>query len=320
MSFFGDALGTIGGIFGLANTGSSNTPPAWSPGTGSQSSAFNYGGDLLGQYYGASQAYPVQNYPAQNYGQFQTQTNNLINSPYAQQAQNGANIAASYAPGIAQGDFGGAGQLQGMAGLASPYAQQILQTGFDPQGALYNRTQQQFQDQLQASNNRTGVGASPYGAGVMAQGLQDFNLNWQDRQLGRQNTAAQGYGSLMGSAGNAYNTASQLGNRGLATVAGGAALPYQTQQGQIGNNMAALQALNQAGVQTWALPQQAFNNAGSMIGWNQRQLEAGNKMADSNLSREKYYGEQMGNGIGGLFDIGGDILGSLFGSVGGLFA
>ena len=100
--------------------------------------------------------------------------------------------------GIAGGlaGLGNASQLQGAASSALPYGQQILQTGFDPQGALYNRTAGQVSDQSNAINAMSGVAGTPYGAGVSDMNMRNFNLDWQDRQLGRQSTAASGFGAL----------------------------------------------------------------------------------------------------------------------------
>lgn len=112
------------------------------------------------------------------------------------------------------------------AGLGAPLAQaqqQILQTGMDPQSALYNRTAQQVRDQQQAINAMSGVGTSPYGAGVTGQTMANFNIDWQNQQLQRQAQAAQAAQVLssqqlagLTGAGSLYN----LGAQGAGTLAG----------------------------------------------------------------------------------------------------
>jgi len=97
--------------------------------------------------------------------------------------------------GALQG-MGNASQLQDLSGSAIPYAQQILQTGFDPQSQLYNRTAGQVSDQSNAINAMSGVAGTPYGAGLSDMNMRNFNLDWQDRQLGRESTAASGFGAL----------------------------------------------------------------------------------------------------------------------------
>jgi hypothetical protein len=115
------------------------------------------------------------------------------------------------AAGITQGGLPATQQLAGQgAAMAPQFAQQlqqayqplgqaagqILQTGFDPQSALYNRTAQQVLDQSRAVNAMSGVGTSPYGAGVTGQTMANFNIDWQNQQLQRQAQAAQSAGNL----------------------------------------------------------------------------------------------------------------------------
>ena len=63
---------------------------------------------------------------------------------------------------------------------------QALQQGFDPQNALYNRQFGLQQQQNLASQAMSGVGQSPYAAGLTAQGNENFNIDWQNQQLARQ--------------------------------------------------------------------------------------------------------------------------------------
>lgn len=82
--------------------------------------------------------------------------------------------------------------------------------GQDPENALYLRNFTQQQDQTRAGLAARGIAMTPYGAGVENQANQNFNLDWADRQLGRQSTAA--------------NTASTLANTGAQVSGAGAQL------------------------------------------------------------------------------------------------
>lgn len=85
-------------------------------------------------------------------------------------------------------------QGQGMG----QYGDQALQAGFDPQNDLYGRTAQNLQQQTRRALEARGVDSTPYGAGVEGQTMANFNLDWQDRALGRQNQAAQTATGLYG--------------------------------------------------------------------------------------------------------------------------
>jgi hypothetical protein len=87
--------------------------------------------------------------------------------------------------------------------------QQTYNTALDPQQALYGRTQQQLQDQVRASDSARGVAMSPYSAGVENKAMSDFNIDWQNQQLGRQ---VQGLGAM----GQANTAATGIGQLGLA--------------------------------------------------------------------------------------------------------
>jgi hypothetical protein len=77
---------------------------------------------------------------------------------------------------------------------------QVLQTGFDPQGALYTQQFQQQQDQQNAAAAMNGVAGSPYAAGLSNDANMRFNTNWQNNQLQRQLQALSGAGTAFGQA------------------------------------------------------------------------------------------------------------------------
>ena len=101
------------------------------------------------------------------------------------------------------------------AGLPG-YANQALQTGFDPQGALYARTLQQTTDAQNAQNAANGVSMTPYGAGLQDQNVSNFNIDWQNQALQRQQTGAATANSLLGQ----YDTGAQTGANIQATGGG----------------------------------------------------------------------------------------------------
>jgi hypothetical protein len=105
--------------------------------------------------------------------------------------------------------------------------------GFDPQSALFNRGQQRTMDRANAVNAMSGVGTSPYGAGTANTALTNFDLDWQDRQLGRQTSAA-------GAAQPLFQAAP-----GLAATS--AAMPSNAYLSQIEAILKALGAQNAAG-------------------------------------------------------------------------
>src|SRR5258708_23118892 len=104
--------------------------------------------------------------------------------------QQGAGVASGLGQNAAMGAYGAGGQLMGAGQQLLPWGQQIMNTGFDPQQALYHRTQQQTQDQTRAGLEARGLDSSPYGAGVEGQTMANFNIDWQNQQLQRQAPAA----------------------------------------------------------------------------------------------------------------------------------
>jgi len=203
--------------------------------------------------------------------------NTLQNSPnYAAQTY------AQMAPGFQQ-QIGAASQNMAQTGAAEQaavaglpaYAQQMLQTGFDPQSALYSRTYQQLQDQTRAALEARGIDSSPYGAGVEANALGNFNIDWQNTQLGREQTAAQGAEGLYGQYQTGMTSGSQL-------QAGGAEL---TGQG--------LAALQNAGAMTYAQPLAAEQAALNYLG----QANQNTQTAMSGYNAQQ---QAKGSGIGGI--------------------
>lgn len=203
--------------------------PKWQSGADSTLS-----GNLAGQ---SSAASGISGYALP---QLQTQTNNVINDPNAASAMATANNVSSLGQGIGQGQIGQGQNLYNLAGSLSPMAQQIYQTAFDPQQALYQQQLQQSQDAQNVMASMYGVASSPYGAGLAAENTNKFNIDWQNAQLGRQAAGAGAIQGLDSLAGNLTTAGAGLQDMGLNTFNTSGMLPYVTSQGIHGNNLAAL--------------------------------------------------------------------------------
>lgn len=226
----------------------------------------------------------------QNLGQAQGISQGLVNNPYANLYQSGANQAGQMGQQAGLGAFGAG---QGLYGAG----QQVLNTAFDPQQALYGRTLQQLQDQVNAQNAMSGVASSPYGAGLANQAYSNFNIDWQNRQLNRQLAGLQGAGS-------AYEQGQGLQSAGVGEYLQGAGVPYGAFNTIGGNQLSALGGLGQfgaAGQQQAQQPIQDYLNyalgaQGQNVGLGQTQLQ----QAQLGFGQNQAIGQGIGAGLGGL--------------------
>lgn len=290
----------IGGLSGLLGGGSKQpeAPKGYQPQySGWVDSAVQPGMAALDQYNTGGQAIPF----AQN--TFQS----LYNNPYAGQYQQNANATAGVGAQVGGAQVGGGMNLIGAGSSMLPWAQQILQTGFDPQSALYNRTQQQLTDQIRAGESARGIAMSPYGAGVENKGLSDFNIDWQNQQLQRQNTAAQGAGYLTNSAGNAINLGQNVSTLGLQTLGNAAALPYSTAN-TIGNNQfGAIGQFGQAGATATDTAQKQIQDYLQYLGIGNQAAGVANQnyanqltAQNQNFNQMQTLGKNFGAGVQGI--------------------
>jgi hypothetical protein len=146
---------------------------------------------------GGGGSVPVYQYANQPTADFNATaaTSNLYNNP---QAQNIYNQAQGSVGGIPQNNTGfdpqnvtqmGVNVQDAAAGL--PYmGQQIYQSAFDPQQALFQQMQQQVTDQTNAQLSNQGLQGSPFAAGVMGQNLSGLDINWQNNLLNRETQGA----------------------------------------------------------------------------------------------------------------------------------
>jgi hypothetical protein len=223
-----------------------------------------------------------------------------INNPYADTAISGAQGAQSifntqvYPPlsGTPQTLATGANQLAGTI-------PQLLNTGFDPQSALYNQLAGQSRDASNVANAGAGIGGTPYGASVAANAQNNFNLNWQAQQLARQTQATQAAGGALSSAGAGFNNALSLGTGLTQGYASANQLPYQASVGVGNNTISALNSLQNMlqgqanlGGQSFALPQQMINDL-------QSYLQLGQSAQQQGLAGGQAGFNQLAGGIGG---------------------
>ena len=122
-------------------------------------------------------------------------------------------------------------QDQTNQGLLSSAGNQTYQTALDPQNALRNQLQQQVTDASRAGTSARGIGMSGEAAGIENNDVNNFLLQWQQSQLGRQLAGLQGMQGAMGTSGNLGGQAgSALGQTGQFLNAG-AMFPFEAAQG-----------------------------------------------------------------------------------------
>lgn len=239
------AVGAVGAVASaagsIANMAGGSNPNSTQGGNPATYIPTNQGGMDANYQSIIAQQMPFAQY-ASTYGQ------QLENNPYATGYQTAANTAAAGMPQQGATQLGAGKALYGSGMQALPYGQQILQAGFDPQQALYNSTSNTLMQQLNAQNAASGV-YGPAAAGTDAQALGNFNMNWQNNQLGREQTAAAGYGSLVGGVNSAFAGGEGQYGAGNQSILQGGQLPYSTysqqQQQGIQGAQAALAPGNQ---------------------------------------------------------------------------
>ncbi len=289
----------LGGLFG-GNQVPQGPPPINVQGTGATQGSVLGGVQGLGQY----NTYDIPG--AQQY------TQQLLNNPGIGGYLQGAGQAGQMGMQAGQQAFGAGGNLYGMGN-------QVFNTAFDPQSALYARTQQQLQDQVRAGEAARGIQSSPYGAGVENKAMSDFNIDWQNQQLQRQLQGLQGAGS-------AFGQGAGLQGQGVGMYQQGSALPYMANQ-QVGQGqMAALSGLGQFGQAASTLPQQQISDWQNYLTYGNQaaginnqgyanQLQANQQQYNQDQAMWKSLGQLAG--AAGGFMLGGPMGASLGGSLGG---
>lgn len=240
------------------------------------------------------------NLGGQNYGQYAGLLQNAVNNPYGGFAQGTTNQFAPLGIGTSLGAIGNAGMLGGEVPGMLGAAGSILNTGFDPQNALYNRTAQQLTDQTNASLANSGIGNTPWGQGVLGNTLSNFNIDWQNNLLGRESTAAGAAGGLIGQAGNTAAGAFNLGMGGVQGGIGAGMSPFNT-FGTLGAYpLNLLSGGAQFGQQAAAVPQMGIGDWLNYLQGASGANQVANQSAQLGFNENQMFGSQIGGGLGML--------------------
>ncbi len=197
-------LASVGGsLFGMFGGGDKpQAPQSYQPANMPWADSSTMAGiNNLGQY----------NTAGQTLGQYGQIAQGGVNNPYAGQYQAGANTASNigWNTGLGQVGAGGATINSGLSML--PYAQSILQAGFDPMGNVYNQQFQQNSDQtragLESRGLNTNVAAINAGTGIQTAGLNTLN-----------NASALPYSTANAITGNQLGLLNQYGQQGTAAT------------------------------------------------------------------------------------------------------
>lgn len=331
LSLAGPAIGIGSSLAGLATGAPSSKvqlPQQYNAPYRNDASTMAYGGvDNLTQYNVAGQLLPQYQQIAQQSvnnpyaGQYLAGAEGMADNPFAPSWLQGAQMAGATGMGAGLNAYGAGGALTGNALSALPDVQALLSLGFDPQNALYSKLQQQNQDQTNAQLSMSGVGTTPYGAGVANLSNQNFNLGWQNNLLNRATQGAGAAGSLMGQIGQGVQTGQDLQAGASPQILAGAGVPYATYnqimsnqgapynafQNINANALATLGQTGQFGQQASQLPQQQIQDYMNYLQLaNQTQnanagiAQLGLQQAQQGFGQNQQMGTQLGQSVAGL--------------------
>lgn len=292
LSLAGPAVSLGAGLFGLSQgTPASNVPTYNYKSMGGADAGAISGTGALGGY----------NIGANLLPQYQQTASSMLygNNPYAQGYQAGTGPIGAATTGAGAQLTGASSGLLGDVGS-------LINMGFDPQGALYNYTQNLNQQQNLAALSQSGLGTTPYGQGVNAMANNQFNMNWENNQLGRATQAAGAAGGLVGAAGGGMNT-------GTGLMAAGNAMPYNANATINSNALAALGGAGQFGNTVSQIPQTQIQDYLAYLSGGTSQQGANTSTANSTFAQNQILGSQIGNSLSGL----GNAWGKAFGGGGG---
>lgn len=294
--------GIVGGLFG-GSTPSSPTVTTFQP---SGTAAFDQQYQNLTNQVGASNPY------AALAPQANATFNAAYSNPYAPEYQASANTAGGSYGTQGATDIANAGALTDAGNTALTGANQVLQQGFDPQSALYQRTLQQLNDQVGANSASRGITNSPYGASVANSADSNFNIDWQAQQLQNQLAALTGYTSGVTGANSDFSGSSTLGNAGAGEQAKAGAVPFAAST-DITNSQS--DAMNQllSVLGNYGSGQYNQNTLTDLMSY--LQLGAGQSNTQANLDLQNYQNalkasQASQSGLGGLVSGGLNALGT----------
>ena len=223
-----------------------------------------------------------------------------ISNPWQSYGAQGAYNASQMGQGVAN-NVANYGNAQSQLGLSLvPYAQQIGQTAFDPQGDLYARNQFRNDQQTQAGLAARGLNMTPYGAGVANESNKNFNLDWENAQLQRQIQGGNALGSLINTAGSNVNYGQQLASTAPGLYQTASQYPYLTQQGYTNDAISGLNNSSQ-------LTQNAFDDymkyltgGNSATQTAQYGTSVNNTAQNTNFNQNQTLGRNFGASLNGL--------------------
>ncbi len=285
LSFVPAIIGGVSSLFGSSNTPSVPTLPGQSEAAQSlldtNANLTNIPGELLPLY--------------------QALTQNLLNNPYAAQAQQGANDASTIGMNTANTAAGNSSVLSGLANSLAPYLTQVANTAFDPQQELYNRTLEQVQQQQRVAQAARGIAMSPYGAGLEGDATRNFNIDWQNNQLDRQASGASTLAQLLQSIGSGFTTAGGLGEAASSLMGSSAALPYSTYLGMGNDINDILNNLGLAGSNANLVPQQQITNWNNYLNTANAANNTAINAANQSFGQNQTLGKGLGTSLSTLF-------------------
>jgi hypothetical protein len=306
MAGIGGLVGGLSGLFGGGGSSVPSGPPQFiMPGMGDAASA------AFGNIANMTNVTNALSNTATNPSLSTFQ--NLYNNPGAASFLSGANTASGMGTTAATNAFNTGGALTS-AGLGTlPWATSLINAGFDPQGALYNKTAGELSNAVNAQNAASGISTTPYGAGVANEAMGNFNINWQNNLLSRMLAGAQGAGGLLTQGGNLANLGAGIQNTAPGQFLSASGLPFGANEAVGGSQNTAIQSLigNLGGVtnvsntpiQDWLSYLQTGNQANSVANQNySNQLQA----------QQQQYNQQMGYGSmlgGSLYGLGKNLFG-----------
>lgn len=206
-------------------------------------------------------------------------------------------------PSVASMQQGGASTLYNLSQSAAGVAPQVIQSAFDPQNDLYNKLRQQNSDQVNATNSMSGVGNSPYGAGLADQSNQNFNLAWQNNQLQRELTGTQALGNLTNTANTGATGASNLGNAALTTLNTSGSQPFNTFNTQQGSVISALNSLSSGSLNAYGLSSQTLNDLATYLRLGQSGTSTASGIAGQNFGNNQAIGAGLGSSLNTLANL-----------------
>lgn len=154
-------------------------------------------------------------------------------NPFSASAINSAQNSGNMSTALGSSGYNQAGNLNSGANTAMSAGNTLLNNAFDPNQAQYNQALTNTNNQTNVQEAQRGLAMSPYGAGMAATNLNNFNIGWNAQQLTNQNNALGTYSGALNAANTASTGASNVGTAAAAnTAAGGttALNQYNSQQ------------------------------------------------------------------------------------------